>query len=119
MLHDPAFLVSIVCLDVSRMPNRWTDANAVKAEPPKTPDAFHTPSDSPGVEVVLKGWRTGLNKVQLTKTFRAGGIGLNEASKLTGQILEGREVHVKLLQFPTLNHAKAALTKIGVADIHE
>jgi hypothetical protein len=60
----------------------------------------------------------GLNKVQLTKTLRAGGIALSEASKITGQVLEGQEVRVHLNQFPTLNQARDALTKIGVAEVH-
>ncbi len=66
------------------------------------------PSDSQGVDIVLKGWKTGLNKVALTKTLRAGGVGLGEASKITGRVLEGEEVRVHLTQCPTLNQARDA-----------
>jgi hypothetical protein len=58
-----------------------------------------------------------LNKVSLTKTFRAGGIRLNEASKLTGEILDGQEIHVHLKQFSTLASAQAELTKIGFREV--
>ncbi len=87
------------------------------APPAPLPAAFPTPSDSQGVDIALKGWRMGLNKVQLTKTPRAGGIGLSEASKITGQVLEGQEVRVHLNQFPTLSRARAALMAIGVAEV--
>lgn len=82
-------------------------------------DACQARSDSGGVDVVLKGCRTGLNKVQLTKTFRAGGISLSEAAKLTGQVLDGIELRVHLDQFPTLGRAQAVLREIGIAEIHE
>jgi hypothetical protein len=60
----------------------------------------------------------GLNKVALTKTLCAGGIGLSEASKVTCRVLEGQEVRVHLTQFPTLSQARDALTEIGVAEVH-
>jgi hypothetical protein len=86
-------------------------------QPAPTPDAAHDRCASHGVDVVLRGWREGLNKVSLTKTLRAGGIRLNEASKLTGQILNGAEIRVHLNQFPTLASAHAELTKIGVREV--
>ena len=86
-------------------------------QPAPDPDVSPDRCASHGVDVVLSGWKHGLNKVSLTKTFRAGGIGLNEASKLTGQILDGREVHVHLNQFATLALARSELTKIGVGEV--
>lgn len=74
-------------------------------------------SDSRGVDVVIKGWRPGLRKVQLTKTFRAGGVRLSEASRLTGQVLEGHEVRVHLNQFESVAAARRALLGLGVAEV--
>ncbi len=86
-------------------------------QPEPIPAESRIPCDSGGVDVVLKGWVAGLNKVRLTRTFRAGGIGLGEASKLIGRILDGMEVRVRLGQFANLNAARAELMKIGVADV--
>jgi len=86
-------------------------------QPAPSPDVSPDHYASQGVDVILSGWKHGLNKVSLTKTFRAGGIGLNEASKLTGQILDGREVRVHLNQFATLALARTELTKIGVGEV--
>ncbi len=69
--------------------------------------------------MILKGWKPGLNKVLLTKTLRAGGIGLSEASQLTGRLLDGLEIRVHLNQFSTLTLASTELAKIGVAEIRE
>jgi hypothetical protein len=71
----------------------------------------------PGVDVVLTGWKPGLNKVRLTRILQAGGIGLGEASTLTGQVLDRVPVRVHLSQFPTLAQARAALTEIGIAEV--
>ncbi len=87
-------------------------------QPAPRPDAFRDRCVSQGVDVVLKGWRTGLNKVGLTQIFRAGGVNLNQASRLTGEILDGHEVRVHLKQFATLAAAQAELDEIGVAEIH-
>lgn len=72
---------------------------------------------SSGVEVVLKGWKPGLNKVQLTKTFNAGGARLSDAVKLTGRVLDGDEVRVHFKQFTSVAAAQKALAKIGVAEV--
>ncbi len=74
-------------------------------------------SASPGVDLCLKGWRKGLNKVVLTKTFRAGGVGLQDATRLTGRVLEGEEVCVGLRQFPDIESARSELKRIGVRDV--
>lgn len=73
--------------------------------------------DSRGVDVVIKGWRPDLRKVAVTKTFRAGGVPLSEASRLTGEILEGREVRVHLSQFDSIASARDALTSLGVGEV--
>ncbi|WP_200338547.1 hypothetical protein [Rhodovibrio sodomensis] len=67
-----------------------------------------------GVDVCIQGWVPGLNKVKLTKTLRDGGIGLNEASQLTCDVLKGREVRARLKQFDSPSAARAALEWIGV-----
>jgi hypothetical protein len=59
-----------------------------------------------------------LRKVELTKTFRDGGIGLNAASQLTGRVLQGEEVRVHLDQYPTVEAARAALRRLGVQNVH-
>jgi hypothetical protein len=71
-------------------------------------------SVSQGVDVCLQGWSPGLNKVQLTKAFREGGIGLNAASRLTGEVLKGHEVRAHFNQFDSPAAARAALERIGV-----
>jgi hypothetical protein len=76
--------------------SKFTDS---VGQPGQSLDGSQAPCASGGVDVVLKGWKAGLNKVRLTKTLRAGGIGLSEASKLTGRILDGMEVRVHLRQF--------------------
>ncbi len=86
-------------------------------QPAPAPDASPDHCVSQGVEVVLKGWKPGLKKVSLTKTFRAGGIGLAAALKLTNQILDGAEVRVHLNQFATFDTASAEFTKIGIREI--
>jgi len=55
--------------------------------------------------------------VQLTGTLAAGGLGLQRASKLTGELLEGREVHVRLSQFESVAAARTAFTAIGVEEV--
>jgi hypothetical protein len=76
-------------------------------------------SASGGVEVRLQGWRTGLNKVQLTKTFREGGAGLAEASRMTGALLDGEVVRVRLAQFDSVESARSALERLGVETVRE
>jgi hypothetical protein len=80
-------------------------------------DGSRDRGDLPGVDLVLKGWTVGLNKVQLTKALHAAGIALGEASKLTGQILDGRPVRVHVDQFPTVDAARLELTHIGIAEL--
>lgn len=74
-------------------------------------------SDSRGVDVVIMGSRPGLWKVQLTKSFRAGGVRLSEASRLMGQVFEGREVRVHLNQFESVAAARRALIRLGAAEV--
>ena len=68
-------------------------------------------SCSGGVYVTLKGWRPGLNKVRLTQSLRDGGVKLADAVRLTGEILEGREIRVHLDQFESVDAARAAFTQ--------
>lgn len=75
------------------------------------------PSD--GVDVTLHGWREGLNKVELTKTFREGGYGLKEAKDLTDQLLEGETLTLHLEQFDSLAEAEVTFRDIGVEDVAE
>jgi hypothetical protein len=72
---------------------------------------------SSGVELILRGWRPGLNKVRLTQAFREGGRPLNEAVDLTGRVLEGEEVRARFEQFTTIAAARKALTKIGIETV--
>src|SRR5437016_982392 len=72
---------------------------------------------SSGVEVVLRGWKPGLRKVQLTQAFRDGGNPLSEAVDLTGRVLEGEEVRARFAQYSTVTAARKALSKIGIEEI--
>lgn len=93
---------------------RYTVSNE---QPAQTRAERRDRSASVGIDVCLQGWRPGLNKVQLTKMFRDGGVGLSAASKLTGDILTGKEVCVRLTQFADIEAARAALKKLGVERI--
>lgn len=77
-------------------------------------DGSQSPSGSPGVEVTLRGWQPGCNKVRLTRTLRQGGMRLEEAVRATGALLEERDVRVRLGQFATVAAARSALQAIGV-----
>lgn len=98
---------------MSRM-SRYTGSNG---RPAPTPAADRASSVSRGVDVCLQGWLPGLRKVQLTKIFRDGGVGLDQAARLTGEVLAGREVRVHLGQFDSLPAARAALGRIGVRHV--
>lgn len=71
-----------------------------------------------GVVVEVFGWRPGMRKVSLTKLLRQGGNGLAASSRITKQILEGEHVRVQLHQFASVEAARAALTKLGVEEVH-
>src|SRR3546814_20438346 len=73
-------------------------------------------SDS-GVDVTVRGWKQGLNKVRLTQTLRDGGMGLDAALRTTGAILDGREVRVHLSPFDSITATKKALLTIQVAEV--
>jgi len=83
----------------------------------QTPAANRACSASRGVDVYIQGWAPGLKKVQLTKTFRDGGMGLHAASQLTGDVLKGHEVRVYLDQFESVPAARAALNRIGIQNV--
>src|SRR5712692_9085866 len=75
------------------------------------------PSGSLGVDVSIKGWRPGMNKVRLTQTLRDGGLGLRAASQQTGELLKGGAIRVRLQQFDSVTAARAALTAVGVLEV--
>jgi hypothetical protein len=85
--------------------------------PGRTPAANRESFASRGVDVCIQGWAPGLKKVQLTKAFRDGGVGLHAASQLTGEVLKGREVRVHLDQFDSPSAARAALERIGIQHV--
>lgn len=72
---------------------------------------------SSGVAVRLRGWRPGLRKVDLTKTFRDGGTRLSEAADLTERFVDGETVEVQLGQFTSVESARRALTALGVESV--
>lgn len=90
-------------------------ASGARPEPDRggNPNAFA----SGGVDLALQGWQPGLNKVQLTRTLREGGLGLSQASRMTGQLLEGAEIRVHLSQFSSVQAAREVLCSIGVQDV--
>lgn len=92
-------------------------STASGVRPAPTPAEAPASSVSPGVDVRIQGWREGLNKVPLTKTFRAGGVNLSAAVRPTGQVLDGEEVHVRLCQFADFQSARTKLDSIGVRHI--
>lgn len=74
-------------------------------------------SASGGVRVTLEGWKPGLNKVRLTQLLRDGGNDLATASRMTGDLLDGKSVTVRLRQFDSISAAQAALSDIGVETV--
>jgi hypothetical protein len=59
-----------------------------------------------------------LRKVALTKLLREGGNDLAHAAEMTGRVLDGERVRVKLRQFKSVDAARAALIKLGIAEVH-
>ncbi len=94
--------------------SRYTDSNG---RPAQSPVENRESCVSGGVDIRIKGWTPGLEKVRLTKTLRAGGVGLREAAKMTGDVLKGEEVRVHLDQFETIEEARTALRGIGVETV--
>jgi len=74
-------------------------------------------SGSPGVDVTLRGWKVGLNKVRLTRTLRDGGLPLADASLATGRLLDGEAVRVHVDQFATVEAARDEMRGIGVESV--
>ncbi|MFC4352539.1 hypothetical protein ACFOW6_13390 [Fodinicurvata halophila] len=72
---------------------------------------------SGGVDLCLGGWKQGLNKVEMTRTLRAGGLGLSQASQATGQLLEGADVRIHLSQFSSFEDARKTLCRVGVEQV--
>ena len=73
-------------------------------------------SSSAGIELRLRGWRPGFDKVRFTRLLRDGGLGLREAVDLTGRLLADQEVSVRLGQYVDRAAAVAAFTEIGVRE---
>jgi hypothetical protein len=99
------------------MMSRSSRSAATAAQPAQRREDGPESSASRGVEVAIKGWRPGLNKVRLTQALRDGGLGLQKASKLTGAVLDGQEIRVRLEQFETVAAARSALMAIGVETV--
>ncbi|MFO7484364.1 hypothetical protein [Oceanibaculum nanhaiense] len=74
-------------------------------------------SASSGVSVTLEGWKPGLNKVRLTQLLRDGGNDLAVASRMTGDLLDGKSVTVRLQQFDNVPAARSVLSEIGVETV--
>jgi len=83
----------------------------------RSPDTGPGQSSS-GVVVELSGWRPGMKKVALTKLLREGGNKLADAAEITGRVLDGERVRVRLRQFNSVDAARLALTKLGIAEVH-
>jgi hypothetical protein len=82
----------------------------------RSPDTGPGQSSS-GVVVELSGWRPGLRKVALTKLLREGGNNLADAAQMTGRVLDGKRVRVRLCRFKSVEAARVALTKLGIANV--
>ncbi|MFD1381181.1 hypothetical protein [Fodinicurvata halophila] len=53
----------------------------------------------------------------MTRTLRAGGLGLSQASQATGQLLEGADVRIHLSQFSSFEDARKTLCRVGVEQV--
>jgi hypothetical protein len=98
------------------MSTNWKSAVRSERREPH-PGAAPDQCDFAGVDVIVEGWEVGLNKVALTKTFRAGGMRLGDASDATGAVMENKPVRAHLAQFETVEQAAAALKAIGVREV--
>ena len=75
-------------------------------------------SSSTGIELRLRGWRPGFDKVRFTRLLRDGGLGLGEAVDLTGRLLADQEIVVRLTQFADRQAAATELADVGVARVN-
>ena len=87
---------------------------ASTAPPTPAPAASRPLSSSTGVELRLRGWRPGFDKVRFTRQLRDGGVGLSEAVDLTERLLADEEISVRLGQFEDRVTAVAEFSDIGV-----
>jgi hypothetical protein len=92
--------------------------SAASPGPPAPPRAAsRRRSSSAGVELRLRGWRPGFDKVRFTRLLRDGGLGLSEAVALTGRLLADEEIVVRLRHLDDRHAASSALAEIGVAEV--
>ena len=90
--------------------------SVASSAPPAPARAASRPrSSSAGIELRLRGWRPGFDKVRFTRLLRDGGLGLGEAVELTGRLLADQEIVVRLAQFDDRQAAATELVDIGVA----
>ncbi len=73
-------------------------------------------SSSDGVELGLRGWRPGFDKVRFTQFLRDGGLPLAEAVTATGRFLSEEEITVRLRHLRDPQSASRAIAEMGVGE---
>lgn len=89
---------------------------ASPARPAPTPVASLARSSS-GVDLTVRGWRPGFDKVRFTQLLRDGGFPLGEAVDATARLLAGDPVALRLTWPAEPETVARAFAEIGVAEI--
>ena len=91
--------------------------SAASPAPPALTPVVSRARSSSGVDLTVRGWRPGFDKIRFTQPLCDGGLSLGEAIDATAQLLAGDQVALRLAR-PTEPEAVArALAGIGVAEI--
>jgi hypothetical protein len=71
---------------------------------------------SSGVDLTVRGWCPGFDKVRFTQLLRDGGLPLGEAIDATARLLAGHQVALRLTRTTEPETLARAFDEIGVAE---
>lgn len=74
-------------------------------------------SSSDGVELRLRGWRPGFDKVRFTQFLRDGGLPLAEAVTATDWLVSDEEITVRLRHLRNPQAASRAMAAMAVGEV--
>ena len=90
---------------------------ASPAPPAPSRDASQDPSSSGALELRLRGWRQGFDKVRFTQLLRDEGLPLSQAVTATGRLLANERVTVRLMAPRNAAGLCGQLSAIGVRTV--
>ena len=92
--------------------------SAASPAPPALPrDASRDPSSSGALELRLRGWRPGFDKVRFTQLLRDEGLPLSQAVTATGRLLANEGVTLRLMGPRDAAGLCGRLSAIGVRTV--